>query len=110
MEVPSTHKMDDKEKEESHPNSTQHFPSRLYETRSVISRSSKSSSKSSASMAAAKARARAEAVHAQSDFVKRQTQVMLERARLEAELVSIHHDKEVTAALVEARDTRVRSS
>ncbi|XP_058881751.1 uncharacterized protein LOC131737334 [Acipenser ruthenus] len=78
-------------------------------SKSVISSSSRGSSKLSASMTAAKARARVEAARARSAFVKRETEVMVEKAQLkvqeahmEAALAILQHEKEVAAATAEA--------
>ncbi|KAK2903743.1 hypothetical protein Q8A73_010400 [Channa argus] len=63
--------------------------------------SSASSGKSSASVAAAKARAKVEAVRARTTFVKREAEVLLEKAKLEAELYLLQHEKEYAAAAAE---------
>lgn len=77
-------------------------------TRSVVT-SSSSSSKSSAGLVAAKARARAEAARARSVFVKKETELMVEKAqlkveevRMEAALNALKQEKEVAAAEAEA--------
>lgn len=53
-------------------------------------------------MAAARARAKAEAAKARTTFVKRETEVILEKAKLEAKLHTLQHEKEVAAATAEA--------
>lgn len=53
-------------------------------------------------MAATRARAKAEAVRARTNFVEREAEVLLERAKLESELLSLQHKKEFAAAAAEA--------
>lgn len=53
-------------------------------------------------MEAARARAKAEASKACTTIVKRETEVNLEKAKLEAELHTLQHEKEVAAAAAEA--------
>ncbi|XP_060792578.1 uncharacterized protein LOC132895759 [Neoarius graeffei] len=73
-----------------------------YEVRSQYSNSSASSS-SSASRAAARARAKAEAARARAIFVQREADLKIEEARIAAELLALEHEKEVAAALAEAK-------
>ncbi|KAF4115605.1 hypothetical protein G5714_003094 [Onychostoma macrolepis] len=93
--------MEVKEKAEEQPQTLNVSLSRL-ETRSVISASSKSSRSSTASMAATRARAKAEAMRARTTFVEREAEVLLEKAKLESELLSLQHKKEVAATAKEA--------
>lgn len=72
-------------------------------TRPVVT-SLDSSSKSSAGLAAVKARAKAEAAHARFNFVKRETELMVEKgqlkveeARMEAALTTLKQEEEVAA-------------
>ncbi|KAJ8001062.1 hypothetical protein DPEC_G00187300 [Dallia pectoralis] len=89
-------------------------PLETHVTRSVASTSSKSSNKSSASMAATRPRARAEAMRARSSFLKRETelkvekaqlkaQLQIEEARTEAALATLQQEKEYAAAIAEAK-------
>lgn len=77
----------------------------ILETRSVVTRStttSKRSSRKSASMAAAKARARAEAEC--TYYVKKtETEMKIEKVRMEGSLTALEHEKEAAAAMAEAR-------
>ncbi len=93
--------MDVKEKAEEKPQTSNVSLSQL-ETRSVTSASSKSSRSSTASIAATRARAKAEAVRARTTFVEREAEVLLEKAKLESELLSLQHKKEVAATAREA--------
>ncbi|KAL7881150.1 hypothetical protein SRHO_G00034040 [Serrasalmus rhombeus] len=75
------------------------------ETRSVAraSSSKSSSSKSSASSRAiAAAYAKVEAARARAEFAKKESDVLIEKARIEARLNTLRHEKEVIAALAEA--------
>ncbi|KAL7857233.1 hypothetical protein SRHO_G00161320 [Serrasalmus rhombeus] len=74
-----------------------------HEMRSVISSSSLASKRSAASMAAAQARARAEAARARASFIDKETAVRLEKVRMEGTLMAIQQEKEVAAALAEAK-------
>ncbi|KAK0143479.1 hypothetical protein N1851_018391 [Merluccius polli] len=73
-----------------------------YTIRLSASHSTSSSKKSSASLAAVKARAKAEAVRARTTFIKRKTELMVEKAQLEAALTTLKQEQECAAALVEA--------
>ncbi|XP_063749732.1 uncharacterized protein LOC134871071 [Eleginops maclovinus] len=61
------------------------------------------SSKSSASMAAVRARAVAEAARAKAEFAKRQIDMEVEKARIEARLNALKQEGEAEAALAAAR-------
>ncbi len=76
------------------------------ETRSVVTRSttsSKRSSRTSPSMAAAKARARAEAERTRAYYVKKETELKIEKVRMEGNLTALEHEKEAAAAMAEVR-------
>lgn len=95
--------MDSKENTDHQEASSQPLSVKSDVTRSVVA-SSDSSNKSSASVAAAKARARAEAASARSTFVKRETELMVEKAQLkveeacmEAALTTLKQEEEVAA-------------
>ncbi|KAL6460740.1 hypothetical protein MHYP_G00307060 [Metynnis hypsauchen] len=74
------------------------------ETRSVAraSSSKSSSSKSSASRAIAAAYAKVEAARARAEFAKKESDILIEKARIEARLNTLRHEREVVAALAEA--------
>lgn len=78
---------------------------KVLETRSVVTRrtSSKRSSRTMASMAAAKARARAEAERTRAYYVKKETEMKVEKVRMEGSLTALEHEKEAAAAMAEAR-------
>lgn len=61
-------------------------------------------------MAATRARAKAEAVRARTTFVQREAEVLLEKAKLESELLSLQHKKEVAAASKEAEILEVTAA
>ncbi|KAL3967947.1 NLR family CARD domain-containing protein 3 [Sarotherodon galilaeus] len=69
------------------------------ETRSVASIAS---SGPSASQAAAAARAKLEAARARADYAKIESEMMIEKARIEAKLNTLQYEKEVAAAMAEA--------
>uniref|UniRef100_A0A3P9DB02 NACHT domain-containing protein n=1 Tax=Maylandia zebra TaxID=106582 RepID=A0A3P9DB02_9CICH len=69
------------------------------ETRSVASIAS---SGSSASRAAAAAHAKLEAACARADYAKIESEMMIEKARIEARLNTLQYEKEVAAAMAEA--------
>ncbi|XP_053091231.1 uncharacterized protein LOC128318568 isoform X2 [Pangasianodon hypophthalmus] len=94
--------MNVKEKAEEQQQTTSNVSLSQLETRSVTLASSKSSRSSTASMAATRTRAKAEAVRARTTFVQREAEVLLEKAKLESELLSLQHKKEVAAAAKEA--------
>ncbi|KAL0172963.1 hypothetical protein M9458_033274, partial [Cirrhinus mrigala] len=76
------------------------------ETRSVVTHSttsSKRSSRTSAGMAAAKARARAEAERTRAYYVKKETELKIEKVRMEGSLTALEHEKEAAAAMAEVR-------
>ncbi len=68
----------------------------------MTSASSKSSRSSTESIAATRVRAKVEAVRARTTFVEREAEVLLEKAKLESELLSLRHKKEVAATAREA--------
>ncbi|KAL6460496.1 hypothetical protein MHYP_G00304620 [Metynnis hypsauchen] len=74
------------------------------ETRSVARASSSKSlsSKSSASRAIAAAYAKVEAARARAEFAKKESDILIEKARIEARLNTLRHEREVVAALAEA--------
>lgn len=94
--------MDVKEKAEEQQQTTLNVSLNQLETRSLISASSKSSRSSTASMAATRAQAKVKAVRARTTFVQREAEVLLEKAKLESELLSLQHKKEIAAAAKEA--------
>lgn len=103
-EVYSIYKMDNKGNTEDQ----QKAPSQPPSIKSHVT-SSDSSTKSLASLAAAKAHAKAEAARARSTFVKRETELMVEKAqlkveeaRMEAALTTLKQEEELAAALTEA--------
>lgn len=63
----------------------------------MISASSKGSRSSTASIAATRAWAKAEAVRACTTFVEKEAEVLLEKVKLESELLSLQHKKKVAA-------------
>lgn len=103
--------MDVKEKVEEQQLTISHVSLSQLETRSVISASSKSSRSTTASMAATKARAKSEAVRAHTNFVEREAEVLLEKAKLESELFSLKHKKaeflEAAAAEIESEEMKM---
>ncbi|XP_042586326.1 uncharacterized protein LOC122138310 [Cyprinus carpio] len=79
---------------------------KMLKSSSVVTRStasSKRSSRTSASMAAAKARARAEAERTRAYYVKKETEMKVEKVRMEGSLTALEHEKEAAAAMAEAR-------
>lgn len=54
-------------------------------------------------MAAAKARARAEAERTRAYYVKKETEMKVEKVRMEGSLTALEHEKEAAAAMAEAR-------
>nr|XP_054596974.1 uncharacterized protein LOC129163443 [Nothobranchius furzeri] len=72
-----------------------------FEVRSTTSRSSRASA-TSVALAAAQARAKAEAAQARAAFAKKEIEVKLEKARLEATLHALHIEGEAQAAAAEA--------
>lgn len=54
-------------------------------------------------MAAAKARARAEAERTRAYYVKKETEIKVEKVRMEGSLTALEHEKEAAAAMGEAR-------
>lgn len=72
------------------------------DTTEAQSVSSKSSAVSRASMAAAKARAKAEAAQARAAFAKKEIEIKIEKARLEATLVALEKEGEAETARAEA--------
>ncbi|XP_037399818.1 uncharacterized protein LOC108416929 [Pygocentrus nattereri] len=75
------------------------------ETRSVARASSSKSSPSklsASSRAIAAAHAKVEAARARAEFAKKESDVLIEKARIEARLNTLRHEKEVIAALAEA--------
>ncbi|KAK9973155.1 hypothetical protein ABG768_023899 [Culter alburnus] len=84
--------------------------SQALETRSIASASTNRSRSSSASIAAAKARAKLEAARAKAEFLKKESEILIEKAqlkvteaRMEASLTALKHESEVAAALAEAK-------
>ncbi len=78
----------------------------VLETRSVVTRSttsSKRSNRTSPSMAAAKARARAEAERTRAYYVKKETELKIDKVRMEGNLTALEHEKEAAAAMAEVR-------
>lgn len=71
-------------------------------TRSVISAFSKSARSSTARIAVTRAQAKVEAVRAHTTFVEREAEVLLEKTKLESELLSLQHEKEVATRAREA--------
>ncbi|KAL1267084.1 hypothetical protein QQF64_002759 [Cirrhinus molitorella] len=71
-------------------------------SQSAPSRRSLASSKSAVSMAATKARAKAEAAQARASFAKKEMEIKIEKARLEATLDVIDKEREAEAAMAEA--------
>ncbi|ROL42278.1 hypothetical protein DPX16_18200 [Anabarilius grahami] len=65
--------------------------------------SSRRSHKSNASQAAAEARAKAEAARTRAEFAKRQIDMEIEKARIEATLNALKEEGEAEAALAAAR-------
>ncbi|XP_030638641.1 alpha-1,3-mannosyl-glycoprotein 4-beta-N-acetylglucosaminyltransferase B [Chanos chanos] len=72
------------------------------ETKSVASMSSRGSKTSSASRVAAASHAKVEAANAQTEYAKLESETMVEKARVEARLNTLQHEKEVAAAIAEA--------
>lgn len=84
--------------------------SQAFETRSIASASTNRSRSSSASAAAAKARAKLEAARARTEFLKKESEILIEKAQLkvteacmEASLAAIKHESEVAAAIAETK-------
>ncbi|KAK3545643.1 hypothetical protein QTP70_008781 [Hemibagrus guttatus] len=84
--------------------------SQALETRSIASASTNRSRSSSASFVAAKARAKLEAARAKAEFLKKESEILIEKAqlkvmeaRMEASLSALKHESEVAAALAEAK-------
>ncbi|KAK3542226.1 hypothetical protein QTP86_018787, partial [Hemibagrus guttatus] len=80
------------------------------ETRSIASASTNRSRSSSASIVAAKARAKLEAARAKAEFLKKESEILIEKAqlkvmeaRMDASLSALKHESEVAAALAEAK-------
>ncbi len=59
--------------------------SQALETRSIASASTNRSRSSSASIAAAKARAKLEAARAKAEFLKKQSEILIEKAQTESD-------------------------
>ncbi|KAK3517924.1 hypothetical protein QTP70_027544, partial [Hemibagrus guttatus] len=84
--------------------------SQALKTRSIASASTNRSRSSSASIVAAKTCAKLEAVRAKAEFLKKESEILIEKARLkvteacmEASLSALKHESEVAAALAEAK-------
>ncbi|KAA0711374.1 hypothetical protein E1301_Tti006335 [Triplophysa tibetana] len=81
-----------------------------FETRSIASVTTNRSRSSSASAAAAKARAKLEATRARTEFPKKESEILIEKAQLkvteacmEASLAAVKHESEVAAAIAETK-------
>lgn len=73
------------------------------DVRSVSSRTSKLSNSSSATLAVFKARAKAEAAQARAAYAKREIELKVEQARLQATLDALQEEKGKDAAIAEAQ-------
>ncbi|KAK0144243.1 hypothetical protein N1851_017385 [Merluccius polli] len=73
------------------------------ECRSATTSASRQSCKSSASLVAAQARAAAEAARTKAEFARRQIDIEVEKARIEARLNALKQEGEAEAALAAAR-------
>lgn len=102
--------MDVKEKAEEQQQTTSNVSLSQLETRSMISASFKSSRSCTASMAANRARAKAEAVRARTTLGQKEAEVLLEKAKLESELLSLQYKKKVAAAAKEAEILEVAAA